>query len=266
MPEAVRLGFNLGVSPGVNAVCGEWAMPERLAQARRLGFGAVEGPVPDDPARLRAQLDALGMAFECLSFARGDPARGELGMACLPGRQREFREELERTIDAALQLGCHRLHPLAGQVPETAQRAACEAAYLGNLSDACRCAAAAGIRIVIEPIGRHRQPRYLLHTSAQALSYIDRLGSGRLGLILDLHHARGSGESPEAIAAAHAGVIDLLQVAGWPRRCAPSPHDSVLRGTWQALARAHWSGCVSAEYEPEDHTEDSLAWMAVIEA
>lgn len=245
---------------------GEWPLSERLAKARMHGFRAVEGPLPDDPAGLRSQLDVLGMAFECLSFARGDVASGELGIACLPGRRHEFREELARAIEAGQKLGCRRLHPLAGRVSNEAWRAACEATYLDNLSLACRWAAAAGMRIVIEPIGRHRQPSYLLHTCSQALGYIERLGAGQLGVILDIHHAMGSGEPPEAIAAAHASVIDVLQLAGWPQRSAPSLQDAVLQRTWHALERVNWTGCVSAEYEPQGRTEESLEWIQLIKS
>ena len=47
-----------------------------------------------------------------------DAAKGERGMAALPGRQREFRDAILKALDYTAALGCPRLHIMAGLKPE----------------------------------------------------------------------------------------------------------------------------------------------------
>lgn len=261
MPHRPRLSFSLAVSPGISALFTEWPMPERLARARDCGFDGVEGPPPDDPAALRASLDALGMSFTCMSFARGAGERGELGIMCLPGRSQDFKDELARAIDTAATLGCTRLHPMAGLVPDASSPERCKSVYLDNLHHACVVAAAAGMQILIEPICSQRRPRYLLQRASQALAWIDELGAPNLALILDLYHTAAEAESAPQIAAGHAASIGIVQVAQWPARTQPAQDDPVLRQTLAALDEADWHGWVCAEYVPMGPTLQSLDWI-----
>lgn len=261
MPQRPRLSFSLAVSPGISALFAEWPMPERLARARACGFDGIEGPPPSDPAALRASLDALGMSFSCMSFARGAAERGELGIACLAGRSQDFKDELARTIDTAAMLGCKQLHPMAGLVPDASSLARCKDVYLDNLHHACATAAAVGMQILIEPICAQRQPRYLLQRAAQALEWISEIGASNLSLILDLYHTAAEGESAPRIAAEHAASIGIVQLAQWPARTQPAQDDPVLCQTLAALDEADWHGWICAEYVPTGPTLHSLDWI-----
>jgi len=261
MPRRARLSFNLAVSPGISALFAEWPMPERLARARDCGFAGVEGPPPDDPSALRASLDALDMSFTCMSFARDDSGRGELGITCLAGRAQDFKDELARAVDTAVALGCTRLHPMAGLVPDPSEFARCKDVYLDNLRHACTVAAAAGMQILVEPICAQRQPRYLLHYASQALAWMAEVDAPNLSLILDLYHATAAGESPARIATKHASSIGIVQVAQWPSRSQPQEDDAILRKTLAALDSADWRGWISAEYVPAGETSQSLDWL-----
>lgn len=261
MTRSARLSFNLGVAPGISRMFAEWPFPERLAQARTYGFRGVEGQAPEHPAEFRATLDTLGMSFACMSFARGAPDRGELGLAGLADRSSDFRTEVARAIDIARTLGCRRLHPLACQVANAAERARAQAVYLENIAYACRQAADAGMEILIEPICAKRQPNYLLHTCAQALNWMDQINAPNLRLILDMYHTAASDESPVSIAERHASSVGVFQVSQWPVRNQPAADDPVLRGTLAALTARGWDGWVCAEYEPSGPTAASLDWM-----
>ncbi|MDO9436548.1 TIM barrel protein [Hydrogenophaga sp.] len=258
----MKLSFNLGMVPGVTELFPGDSLSERLTVARAHGFTGVEGPVPARPREVRQQLDAHGMRYACLSFARGDGAAGELGIAGLPGREAEFRDELDRAIEAADLLACDLIHPLAGRVPEGTSRAACWTQYGHHLQMACERAAQAGVQVIVEPICAARQPSFLLNTLAQAHSLAADLPG--LKIMVDMFHAALSGESVAAFARSHADSIGMLQVASVPTRSQPSAEDPELLAAVQALRSQGWAGWISAEYVPQGELPRSLDWLRVL--
>jgi len=97
---------------------------ERFERAAHAGFTAVEcqRPYEHSPGEIRARLDAHGLRMVLHNLPAGDWAAGERGIACLPGRQAEFRAGLERAIDCAQALGVPQLNCLAGLAPPGAAR------------------------------------------------------------------------------------------------------------------------------------------------
>jgi len=93
---------------------------ERFAKAREAGFTGVEYLFPYDwPAeQLAEQLRANGLTQVLFNLPPGDWAGGERGIACLPGREAEFRAGVEQALDYARALGCRQLNCLAGLQPE----------------------------------------------------------------------------------------------------------------------------------------------------
>ncbi len=88
----------------------------RLAAAARDGFTAVEhpGPYAIPAPGMRARLDDLGLAFTQITSGMG--GAGEKGLACLPGREVEFRAGFDRALDYAVTVGARFLHPMEGVV------------------------------------------------------------------------------------------------------------------------------------------------------
>ena len=94
--------------------------------------------------------------------AAGRLAAGERGLACLPGREAEFRRALlDQALPYAQALRCPRVHVMAGVLPAGADRAAHRATYVANLAWAAAQAASAGIELLIEPINTARHSRLL---------------------------------------------------------------------------------------------------------
>ena len=148
----------------------EFAFPDRFEAAAKDGFRAVEYLFPYEyaPGELRARLDANGLKQVLFNAPPGDWAQGERGTAALPGRQEAFRRGIDQALEYALALGCKSVHVLAGLVPEGADSAAYEAAYLRNLDDAARSALAHGVTLMIEPINTRDIPGYFLNRQDQA--------------------------------------------------------------------------------------------------
>ena len=75
----------------------------RFGVARAAGFRYVEYQFPYAwPAEEIARAArAAGVQVVLHNLPAGDLARGERGIGCLPGREREFREAVERAIEYA---------------------------------------------------------------------------------------------------------------------------------------------------------------------
>ena len=91
----------------------------RFAAAARDGFRAVEYLFPYDypAAEIAAWLADHGLQQVLFNAPPGDWAAGEKGLACLDGRQSEFRTGLAQALDYAAALSCPRIHVMAGLLP-----------------------------------------------------------------------------------------------------------------------------------------------------
>ena len=90
----------------------------------------------------------------------GDWAAGERGIACLPGREEEFRASVERGIEYATALGCKRVNCLAGIPPKDAPAGEVRRTFVANLQHAAPEFAKAGIVLVIEAINTRDIPGF----------------------------------------------------------------------------------------------------------
>ena len=76
---------------------------DRFDAAARAGFKGVEFLFPYEypAAEIRRRLDANGLTQALFNMPPGDWAKGERGLASLPGRQAEFREGVKQALDYA---------------------------------------------------------------------------------------------------------------------------------------------------------------------
>jgi hydroxypyruvate isomerase len=96
---------------------------DRFAAAAAAGFRAVEYQFPyafGSAAEIAARARAAGLEVVLHNLPAGDADKGERGLACLPRREREFREGVEQAIEYARAAGCPRLNALAGIAPADA--------------------------------------------------------------------------------------------------------------------------------------------------
>src|SRR5205085_12078193 len=95
---------------------------DRFEAAARDGFRAVEYlfPYAYDAKELAARLKAHGLSQVLFNAPPGDWDRGERGLACLPGREDEFRAAIGKAIEYAGVLECPRIHVMAGLAPQDA--------------------------------------------------------------------------------------------------------------------------------------------------
>ncbi|MFZ5543252.1 MAG: 2-oxo-tetronate isomerase [Pseudomonadota bacterium] len=244
----------------------EHAFLDRFAAARADGFDAVEVlfPYAHAPGELAQRLGDQGLRQVLFNAPPGDWERGERGLACLPGRQAEFRRGFEeQALPYARALGCPRVHVMAGIVPARADTAALRATYLANLEWAARQATASGIDVLIEPINTRDMPGYFLHHQEAAHAVVQEVGAPNLKVQMDLYHCQVM-EGDVATKLRRylpTGRVAHLQIAGVPERHEPDVgelHHPYLFALLDALG---YDGHVGCEYRPRAGTSAGLGWL-----
>jgi hydroxypyruvate isomerase len=250
---------------------------DRFEAAAKDGFKAVEFLFPYAyPAHeLASRLAANGLQQVLFNMPPGNWDANERGLACLPGRQAEFREGVLKALDYALALDCPRLHAMAGLVPNGARREDLQAMYLENLHWAAEQAAKAGRDVLIEPINTRDIPRYFLNRQDHAHQLLDTVGATNLKVQMDLYHCQiVEGDVATKLRQyLPTGRVGHLQIAGVPQRHEPDIGElnfSYLFGVIDELmAAGQWDGWVGCEYRPQrgatpHGTSDGLQWLATL--
>src|ERR671925_1165610 len=116
-----RLAANLGF------LFQEVGLLDRFEAAARVGFRGVEHGYPYEapPEAIAARLQACGLEQVLCNLPPGDRARGERGVAALPGREEGFADCVQRALTYAKALSCHCLHAMAGIPPAGVSREGC---------------------------------------------------------------------------------------------------------------------------------------------
>src|SRR5204862_1092999 len=123
----------------------------------------------------------------------GDLAKGDRGLASLPGREHEFAASVVTALSYAQTLACPRVHIMAGVLPagaDQAQRARHRSTFVRNLRFAAREAEQDGITLTLEPINPRDMPGYLLTTQGEAHAIREEVGMPNVKVQMDLYHAQ----------------------------------------------------------------------------
>jgi hydroxypyruvate isomerase len=229
---------------------------DRFAAAAADGFEAVEYlfPYAHDAALLARRLGDAGLQQVLFNAPPGDWDAGERGIACLPGREDEFRHGIDQALRYAQVLGCPRIHVMAGLGPSGADRQRLRATYESNLAWAC---AAAGDRdILIEPINPRDMPGFFLNRQDEAHALVDAVGAPNLKVQMDLYHCQiVEGDIASKLRKyLPTGRIGHLQIAGVPDRQEPDGGELNYPYLFKLLdelcAECGWAGWVGCEYRP----------------
>ncbi|HJU16205.1 MAG TPA: 2-oxo-tetronate isomerase [Stellaceae bacterium] len=236
----------------------------RFEAAARCGFKAVEYLFPYDypPARMAEELRRNGLVQALFNMPPGDWAAGERGLAALPGREREFRDGIDKALEYAKATGCRTVHAMAGLWPEGRERAEGLAVYAENLRHAADRLAAEDITLVIEPINTRDIPGYFLNTTSEAAAILDRVGRANLKIQLDLYHVQiMEGDLARRIEAL-AGRYAHVQIAGNPGRYEPDIGEIHYPFLFDLFDRLGYDGWIGCEYRPRGATAAGLGWAA----
>ena len=236
---------------------------ERFGAARAAGFEAVEfaSPYSFPPEAIAAELERHRLKCILFNLPMGERAKGDIGIACRPGREPEFRDGVARAIAYAKALRCNRVNCISGRIFEGDDRVDLIDRLVSNLGFAAREFKAAGIELVVEPLNDQDNPDFLLPRSPEMAEVIASVGESNVGLQFDIYHTAVMGDDPPALIEGLRPVIRHVQFADAPGRGEPGTGRIDIPPLFALLDRLGYDGWVSAEYRPSRRTEDTLAWL-----
>ncbi|XP_049550048.1 putative hydroxypyruvate isomerase isoform X4 [Orcinus orca] len=218
-----------------------------------------------------------------------------------PREQRSESSRFEGGLHSPVQAHFpHRIHLMAGRVPQGADRAAVrgemDTVFLENLRHAAGVLAQENLMGLLEPINtRITDPRYFLDTPQQAAAILEKVGRPNLQLQMDIFHWQimdgnltgnireflplvGEGPFLGSFLVCHdaSSVLPLflpppicphllpghVQVAQVPGRGEPgSPGELNFPYLFQLLEDEGYKGFVGCEYQPRGDTVEGLSWL-----
>ncbi|WCM89472.1 2-oxo-tetronate isomerase [Acidovorax sp. NCPPB 3576] len=248
----------------------EFDFLDRFAAAARDGFQAVEFlfPYAHPPAELAARLQAHGLEQVLFNAPPGQWDAGERGMACVPGREAEFRAGMVQAIDYAQALRSPRIHVMAGLLPAGRTRGEVRATYVANLRLAAELAAPHGLQILIEPINGRDMPGYFLNRQDEAHALLAEIGAPNVQVQMDLYHCQiVEGDLATQIRRyVPTGRVGHIQIAGVPERHEPDVGEVHYPYLFQLLDELGYRGWIGCEYRPArglgpGGTTAGLGWL-----
>jgi len=252
---------------------------DRFEAAAKDGFAAVEYlfPYAYEARELAARLAANGLKQVLFNGPPGDWERGERGLACLPGREAEFRAGVLKAIDYAAALDCPRIHVMAGLVPEGVERETVQPTYLENLRWAAVEAARAGRDLLIEPINTRDIPRFFLNRQDHAHEIVAEVGALNVQVQMDLYHCQiVEGDVAMKIRKyLPTGRVGHFQIAGVPERHEPDIGEMNFPYLFDVIdavsGECGWRGWIGCEYRPKrggepGGTSAGLGWWRGVAA
>ncbi len=242
----------------------ELPFTERFGAAAAAGFPAVEfaQPYAWDARELAELLEANGLEMVLFNLPMGNAAAGDFGIACLPGREAEFREGVRRAIAYAEVLGNENVNCISGKAPPGADPAELRATLVANLRFAATELAIAGRALLVEPVNTVDAPGFVVPTPADGAALVAETGARNAGLQYDIYHAAMMGDDPVEGLARYAPVIRHVQFADAPGRHEPGTGGVDIAGCFERLDALGYAGWTSAEYRPSRPTVETLAWLA----
>ena len=251
----------------VSILLTEHPLLSRPAAARDAGFHAIESwwpfaqPVPPDRQvdAFAAAVEDAGVQLVALNAYGGDLSAGDRGLASLPGRDQEFRDNLDVAVGLAGRLGCPVLHVLygrrTGDDPEGQDDLA-----LQRLALAADAAAPGGTTVVVEALSG--VPDYPLRRAVDVLRVIEALdaqGGPPVRMLCDLYHLAVNGDDVAAVVRDAAAHIGHVQVADVPGRHQPGTGTLDVAGLLSGLDGVGYRGWVGLEYVPLG--DDPFGWL-----
>jgi hydroxypyruvate isomerase len=241
----------------------EHAFLDRFGAAARDGFKGVEYlfPYEFEAEVLAARLREHGLQQVLFNGPPGDWAKGERGLAALPGREDEFKRSVATAIAYAQVLGNDRIHLMAGNIGAGDDRAAFRAVYIRNLAFAAKEAVAHGLTIVIEPINTRNMPGYFLNRQDEAHAICREVGAANLKVQFDLYHCQiVEGDLAMKLKQTMPNV-GHIQIASVPDRHEPDEGEVNYPYLLKLIDTLGYEGWIGCEYVPRGNTSEGLGWL-----
>lgn len=237
---------------------------DRFAAASDAGFSAVEFLFPYEypPEVVESKSSASGVQVVLFNMPAGDWNAGERGVACIPGREEEFRAGVKKAIAYATSLGTGRLHAMAGIVPHGVDPKACRITLIENLKYAADELAKLDITLLLEAINTRDMPGFSVSTQADSYSICMAVKAPNLKMQMDLYHMQVMEGDLATSLKKYASMCEHIQIAGCPERNEPDTGEVRYEYLFQLLDTIGYPGWLGCEYRPAGKTNEGLRWLS----
>jgi len=236
---------------------------DRFEKAAKAGFKGVEYlfPYAWKKEQLVERLGAYGLIQVLHNLPAGDWNKGERGIACLPGRETEFREGVGKAIEYAKALKCRQVNCLVGVPPTGAPADKVRQSLVANLRFAATALEKEGIRLLLEALNDKDVPGFYLVRTADVLGLIKEVGNPNVYVQYDVYHMQIMEGNLIKTIQANIDKIAHIQIADNPGRNEPGTGEINYSNLFKAIDAAGYKGWIGCEYKPAAKTEDGIGWM-----
>jgi hydroxypyruvate isomerase len=233
---------------------------DRFEKAAKAGFKGVEYlfPYAYPKEQLAEKLNAFGLVQTLHNLPAGDWAKGERGVACLPGREGEFQEGVGKAIAYAKALKCPQVNCLVGLTPAGVPADKIRQTLVANLRFAAAAFAKEGIRLLLEALNDKDVPGFYLARTPDALGLIKEVGSANVFYQYDVYHMQIMEGNLTKTLLDNLGRVSHIQIADNPGRHEPGTGEINYPNLFRALDKAGYERWIGCEYRPAD----GLGWFA----
>lgn len=236
---------------------------DRFGAAGKAGFKGVEFlfPYAYDKNQLVDLTRKHDLQVILFNMPAGDWNAGDRGMACDPARTAEFQDQVGKSIDYALALGCPQIHCMAGLRPRGVNEGQMRAAYIANLRFAGKELAKTGLTLLIEAINPRDMPGFYLNYSRQAFDIMHYAAVPNLRFQYDIYHMQiVEGDLAPGIEN-NLAQIGHIQLADTPGRHEPGTGEINYDFLFRHIDKIGYAGWIGCEYRPAAGTDAGLGWI-----
>lgn len=234
----------------------------RYQLAKKVGFKYVESGFPlgfsvEQVVEAKTKADVQQVLINVFT---GDVTKGDLGFAAVPGEEYNFQNSIELTIEYAKALDCRKIHVMSGKVDVLTKGN--DEAYENNLRYAVKRFEEENIIGLIEPINSHTVPNYYMNSFDKGLSFIKKIDSPNLRLMLDIFHLQQICGNLTYSIREYLPYVGHVQIAQVPDRNEPdTPGEIDYKYIFSLLEQEGYEDYVGLEYKPKSSTFEGIKWI-----
>jgi hydroxypyruvate isomerase len=236
---------------------------DRFERASKAGFNAIEYMFPYEwpKERLADALASNALKQVLHNLPAGDWAAGERGIACIPGRENEFKDGVGTAIEYAKALGCPALNCLVGLTPVDVAAEKVSRTLVDNLRFAADALEKEGLQLLVESLNDRDIPGFFLVRTQDALNLLDEVNHPNIRLQYDVYHMQKMEGDLISTLSKHISRIAHIQIADNPGRHEPGTGEINFSNLFRAIDDMGYNGWIGCEYIPAGVTEDGLGWL-----
>ncbi len=241
----------------------EVTLEQRLECALLNGFEGFEVQFPYELSVQRWQqlLRKYPIQNVLINVAADDLMVGGEGLACVPGKESKFREEIMQTQRYIDVMGATVVNVLPGRCLQPKIQGRYWGTFIENLHYAAEQFAAMGVMTTFEGINTKDMPGFLVHSTEQMLKVLNEVNHSSVKMQYDIYHMAEMEEDLLFDLSEYGQHIGHIQFADSPGRGEPGSGTLDLPVIFSHIDEIKYSGWVGAEYRPSRMTSETLSWF-----